>query len=123
MPLVTPQNELAFQTKFKSLPYGYDKPGKGANNGIFGQPFVVKDHTKVKTEDLGRSGGEDFLVRGGLLAPVRSVQDASRLFQLFTQTPVGAFFTLKQNLLSRVGTDMDGGYTTFTAGMEKFLLH
>ena len=120
MPLVTPQNELAFQTKFKSLPYGYDKPGKGANNGIFGQPFVVKDHTKVKTEDLGRSGGEDFLVRGGLLAPVRSVQDASRLFQLFTQTPVGAFFTLKQNLLSRVGTDMDGGYTTFIAGTESF---
>lgn len=118
MPLVTPQNELAFKTKFKSLPYGYDKPGKGANNGIFGQPFVVKDHTKVKTEELGRSGGEDFLVRGGLLAPVRSVQDASRLFQLFTQTPVGAFFTLKQNLLSRVGTDMDGGYTTFTAGEE-----
>ena len=118
MPLVTPQGELAFQTKFKDLPYGYDKPGKGANNGIFGQPFVVKDHTKIKTEDLGRSGGEDFLVRGGLLAPVRSIQDASRLFQLFTQTPVGAFFTLKQNLLSRIGTDMDGGYTTFTAGTE-----
>jgi hypothetical protein len=118
MPLVTPQNELAFQTKFKSLPYGYDKPGKGANNGIFGQPFVVKDHTKVKTEELGRSGGEDFLVRGGLLAPIRSIQDASRLFQLFTQTPVGLFFTLKQNLLSRIGTDMDGGYTTFKAGTE-----
>ncbi len=118
MPLVTPQGELEFQTKFKNLPYGYDKPGKGANNGIFGQPFVVKDHTKVKTEELGRSGGEDFLVRGGLLAPVRSVQDASRLFQLFTQTPVGLFFTLKQNLLSRIGTDMDGGYTTYTAGAE-----
>lgn len=118
MPLVTPQGELEFQTKFKDLPYGYDKPGKGANNGIFGQPFVVKDHTKVKTEELGRSGGEDFLVRGGLLAPVRSVQDASRLFQLFTQTPVGLFFTLKQNLLSRIGTDMDGGYTTYTAGAE-----
>jgi hypothetical protein len=118
MPLVTPQGELAFKTKFKDLPYGYDKPGKGANNGISGQPFVVKDHTKVKTEDLGRSGGPDFLVRGGLLAPTRSVQDASRLFQLFTQTPVGAFFTLKQNLLSRIGTDMDGGYTTFKAGVE-----
>ncbi len=118
MPLVTPQGELAFKTKFKSLPYGYDKPGKGANNGTLGQPFVVKDHTKVKTEDLSKTGGPDFLVRGGLLAPVRSIQDASRLFQLFTQTPVGAFFTLKQNLLSRVGTDMDGGYTTFTAGKD-----
>jgi hypothetical protein len=118
MPLVTPQGELAFKTKFKSLPYGYDKPGKGANNGTLGQPFVVKDHTKVKTEDLSKTGGPDWLVRGGLLAPVRSVQDASRLFQLFTQTPVGSFFTIKQNLLSRVGTDMDGGYTTFTAGIE-----
>lgn len=112
MPLVTPQNELAFKTKFKSLPYGYDRPGKGANNGIFGQPFVVKDHTKVKTEDLSKTGGPDWLVRGGLLAPTRSLQDASRLFQLFTQTPIGGFFTIKQNLLSRVGTDMDGGYPT-----------
>ena len=118
MPLVTPQGELAFKTRFKTLPYGYDKPGKGANNGILGQPFIVKDHTKVTTEELGKTGGPDFLVRGGLLAPARSLQDASRLFQLFTQTPVGAFFTLKQNLLSRIGTDMDGGYTTFKAGIE-----
>ena len=116
MPLVTPQGELAFQTRFKSLPYGYDRPGKGANNGTLGQPFVVKDHTKVTTEQLRRTGGPDFLVRGGLLAPVRSAQDFSRLFQLYTQTPVGLFFTLKQNLLSRIGTDMDGGYTTFKAG-------
>ena len=119
MPLVTPQNELAFQTRFKNLPYGYDRPGKGANNGTLGQPFVVKDHTKVKTEQLRKTGGPDFLVRGGLLAPVRSVQDASRLFQLYTQTPVGTFFTLKQNLLSRIGTDMDGGYTSFTSFIGK----
>ena len=55
MPLVTPQNELAFQTRFKNLPYGYDRPGKGANNGTLGEPFVVKDHTKVKTEQLRNS--------------------------------------------------------------------
>lgn len=110
MPLVTPTGELAFKTKFKSLPFGYDKPGKGANNGTLGQPFVVKDHTKVSTEDLGKTGGPDFLVRGGLLAPIRSVEDASRLSQLFTQTPAGAFFTTKQNLLSLTGTDIDGGY-------------
>jgi len=110
MPLVNPQGELAFKTKFKSLPFGYDKPGKGANDGILGQPFIVKDHTKVSTEDLGKTGGPDVLVRGGLLTPIRSIEDASRLFQLFTQTPAGRFFTTKQNLLSRTGTDIDGGY-------------
>ena len=33
MPLVTPQGELAFKTRFKDLPFGYDRPGKGANDG------------------------------------------------------------------------------------------
>ena len=118
MPLVTPQGELAFKTRFKTLPYGYDKPGKGANNGTLGQPFIIKDHTKVTTEELGKTGGPDFLVRGGLLAPIRSAEDASRLFQLFTQTPAGAFFTTKQNLLSRTGTDIDGGYPLLAAPLR-----
>lgn len=110
MPLVTPQGELAFKTKFKSLPFGYDKPGKGANNGTLGQPFVVKDHNNISTEDLGKTGGPDVLTRGGLLTPIRSLEDASRLTQLFAETPAGRFFTVKQNLLSRTGTDIDGGY-------------
>ena len=110
MPLVTPQGELAFKTRFKTLPYGYDKPGKGANNGTLGQPFIIKDHTKVTTEELGKTGGPDVLVRGGSLVPARSVEDASRLTQLFAETPAGRFFTTKQNILSRTGTDIDGGY-------------
>lgn len=118
MPLVTPTGELAFKTKFKSLPFGYDKPGKGANDGTLGQPFIVKDHTKVSTEDLGKTGGPDVLVRGGLLTPIRSIEDASRLFQLFSETPAGRFFTTKQNLLSRTGTDIDGGYPLLASPLK-----
>jgi hypothetical protein len=102
---------LDLKTDLKSLKYGQDRPGGGSSK----QPFVVKDFNDISTEELGRTGGPDWLVRGGLLAPVRSVQDASRLFQLFTQTPVGSFFTIKQNLLSRVGTDIDGVYPLLAA--------
>ena len=118
MPLVTPQGELAFKTKFKSLPFGYDKPGKGANNGTLGQPFVVKDHNNISTEDLGKTGGPDVLTRGGLLTPIRSLEDASRLTQLFAETPAGRFFTVKQNLLSRTGTDIDGGYPLLASPLK-----
>ena len=118
MPLVTPQGELAFKTKFKTLPFGYDKPGKGANNGTLGQPFVVKDHNNISTEDLGKTGGPDVLTRGGLLTPIRSLEDASRLTQLFAETPAGRFFTVKQNLLSRTGTDIDGGYPLLASPLK-----
>lgn len=97
---------IDLKTDLKSLKYGQDRPGGGSSK----QPFIVKDLNNIEIEDLGRTGGPDWLVRGGLQAPARSLQDASRIFQLFTQTPVGSFFTVKQNLLSRVGTDMDGGY-------------
>lgn len=105
---------LDLKTDLKSLKYGQDRPGGGSSK----QPFIVKDFNDISTEELGRTGGPDWLVRGGLLAPVRSVQDASRLFQLFTQTPVGSFFTFKQNLLSRVGTDIDGGYPLLAAPLK-----
>ena len=113
MPLVN------LKTNLKSLRFGKDRPGGGSSK----QPFIQLPYfpynttvnggdalTPIKTEDLGRTGGPDFILRGGLLVPTRSVQDASRLFQLFTQTPAGLQFTAKQNILSRIGTDMDAGY-------------
>ena len=113
MPLVN------LKTNLKSLRFGKDRPGGGSSK----QPFIQLPYfpynttvnggdalTPIKTEDLGRTGGPDFILRGGLLVPTRSVQDASRLFQLFTQTPRGLQFTAKQNILSRIGTDMDAGY-------------
>jgi len=113
MPLVN------LKTNLKSLRFGKDRPGGGSSK----QPFIQLPYfpynttvnggdalTPIRTEDLGRTGGPDFILRGGLLVPTRSVQDASRLFQLFTQTPAGLQFTAKQNILSRIGTDMDAGY-------------
>ena len=104
MPLIN------LKTDLKSLKFGKDRPGGGSSQ----QPFISKTNIDdIKTEDLGRSGGPDFLLRGGLLTPIRAAEDASRLFQLFTKTNTGVLFTAKQNLLSRIGTDMDGGYPEF----------
>lgn len=125
---------IDLKTNLKSLKYGKDRPGGGSSN----QPFIVQeDIDAITTEDLGRTGGADFILRGGYLTPARAATDLSRLFKLFTQggyqvdfsldtdpfglnpsSPdrnisfgtFGAAFTAKQNLLSRIGTDIDGGY-------------
>jgi hypothetical protein len=98
---------IDLKTNLKSLKYGKDRPGGGSSS----QPFIVQQNLDaITTEDLGRTGGPDFVLRGGALVPTRSAEDFSRLFKLFTETPVGSGFTIKQNLLSRIGTDMDGGY-------------
>tara|TARA_R110001632_G_scaffold60055_1_gene145917 strand:+ start:630 stop:2441 length:1812 start_codon:yes stop_codon:yes gene_type:complete len=113
---------IDLKTDLKSLGFGMDRPGGNVTSmGSSPQPFPIpftKDINDIKTEDLGQNGGTDFLVRGGLLAPVRSLQDASRLYQLFTKTPVGTQFTVKQNLLSRMGTDIDGGYPLLAAPLK-----
>lgn len=111
MPLVDLQTDLT------SLRFGKDRPDAGSSK----QPFIVGKPLNQRiaqdgVETLGTTGGPDFLLRGGLLAPVRAATDASRLFQLFTQTYTGALFTAKQNLLSRIGTDVDGGYPILTPG-------
>ncbi len=108
---------IDLKTDLKSLRFGMDRPGMGSSQQPFSVPFQ-RDLNDIKTEDLGQNGGTDFLVRGGLLAPVRSLQDASRLYQLFTKTPVGTQFTIKQNLLSRMGTDIDGGYPLLAAPLK-----
>ena len=125
---------IDLKTNLKSLKFGQDRPGGGSSN----QPFIVQgDIDAITTEDLGRTGGADLILRGGYLTPARAATDLSRLFKLFTQggyqiglsidtdpfgfnpsSPdlnvsfgtFGASFTAKQNLLSRIGTDLDGGY-------------
>lgn len=125
---------IDLKTNLKSLKFGQDRPGGGSSN----QPFIVQgDIDAITTEDLGRTGGADLILRGGYLTPARATKDLSRLFKLFTQggyqiglsidtdpfgfnpsSPdlnvsfgtFGASFTAKQNLLSRIGTDIDGGY-------------
>lgn len=105
MPLVD------LKTDLKSLKYGKDRPGGGSSK----QPFVqtsAKNSFDLPVSRLGNNvagipAGPDFILRGGLLAPVRAAKDVSRLVQLFTQTSRGLQFTAKMNVLSRASVETE----------------
>ncbi len=81
-------------TKFRSLKYGNDRLNGGSSN----QPYI---QTPILEKSPG-TGGPDFLLRGGLLIPDRTLKDVSRITQMFfdTRSPNGLLFTAKQNILS-----------------------
>jgi hypothetical protein len=91
---------ISRNTDLKSLRYGKDRVGGGNSN----QPYI-KSPIPENRNQLDRSGGIDFLLRGGTLTPSRAVEDVSRLTKMFAdfKSPNGALFTAKQNLLSRTG--------------------
>ena len=72
MPLVN------LTTNLKSLRYGKDVPGGGNSR----QPYVTRSIPK-DMDDIGRTGGPDFLLRGGTLLPRRIGNDVSRLAKMF----------------------------------------
>ena len=99
-----------------SIPFGKDRPGGGSSN----EPLIVSKEGSLKRyvdRFASQINSEDFLLRGGTLAPVRAIEDASRIFQLFTQTTRGPLFIAKQNLLSNLGTSLDGGYNVVVQGL------
>ena len=95
MPLIN------LQTDLRSLRFGNDRPGGGSSN----QPYIQKSipAPEDSPSNLFNTGGKDVLIRGGLLAPIKGVNDVSRLSQMFFdfKSPSGPLFTAKQNLLSR----------------------
>tara|TARA_Y100001963_G_scaffold156896_1_gene251632 strand:- start:582 stop:3158 length:2577 start_codon:yes stop_codon:yes gene_type:complete len=95
---------INLQTNLKSLKFGNDRPG-GGNSG---QPYK----TRPIDQKQSTTGGPDFLLRGGSLAPVRAVRDVSRLTKFFFdfKNPNGVLFLAKQNVLSRqnVQTEVSG---------------
>jgi hypothetical protein len=95
MPLIN------LQTNLRSLRFGNDRPGGGSSN----QPYIQKSipAPEDSPSNLFNTGGKDILNRGGLLAPIKGVDDVSRLSQMFFdfKSPSGPLFTAKQNLLSR----------------------
>jgi hypothetical protein len=95
MPLIN------LQTNLRSLRFGNDRPGGGSSN----QPYIQKSipAPEDSPSNLFNTGGKDILNRGGLLAPIKGVEDVSRLSQMFFdfKSPSGPLFTAKQNLLSR----------------------
>ena len=122
-------------TNLKSLRFGKDTVG-GGNSA---QPFIVRD-IPDDLSDVGRTGGPDFLLRGGSLLPRIAVNDTLRISKLFYpgrggrintanlddplgvdasnngRRPVnliGTLFTAKQNLLSLTNVNSGAGYKTF----------
>ena len=85
-------------TAFKSLKFGNDRPGGGDS----GQPYIKTPIDKPNTPALN----SDFLLRGGISAPLNAAEDVARLTKYFFdfKNPSGLLFTAKQNLLSRTGT-------------------
>ena len=96
---------LDLKTNLKSLRYGKDRPFGGSSN----QPYIKGD-IDVKDSEVGRTGGPDFLLRGGTLVPRKVANDVSRMTQMLvdTQSPNGPLFVAKQNLLSRTAIPADG---------------
>jgi hypothetical protein len=89
---------ISQNTNLKSLRYGKDRVGGGTSN----QPYI-KSPIPEKENQLDRTGGVDFLLRGGTLTFSRAAKDVSRLTKMFFdfKSPNGVLFTAKQNLLSR----------------------
>ena len=106
MPLVS------MTTNLKSLRFGNDTVGGGNSN----QPYIVTPIPE-KFSDIGRTGGPDFLLRGGTLLPKVTVQDTSRLFKMFFdfRSPAGPLFVVKQNVLSLSNVNSSAGYVSWSA--------
>jgi len=100
---------IDLKTDLKSLRYGKDRPFGGSSN----QPYIERD-IDVKDSEVGRTGGPDFLLRGGTLIPRRVANDVSRMTQMFfdLKSPNGVLFTAKQNVLALSGTDFKAGPST-----------
>jgi len=122
---------ISQNTNLKSLRYGKDRVGGGSSN----QPYI-KSSIPENSNQLDRSGGVDFLLRGGTLTPSRAIKDVSRLTKMFFdfKSPNGVLFTAKQNLLSRTGVKTqasgilnEGAYlptsTILQAGGNAFGIH
>jgi len=98
------------RTDLKSLKFGKDIVGGGNSN----LPYVVKD-IPSSFQDVGRTGGPDFLLRGGTLFPRAVVNDVSRMTQMLVdfRTPNGPLFIAKQNVLSLSNVNTKTGYIKY----------
>ena len=107
-------------TNLKSLKFGVgtasDRPGGGFSN----QPYILKDIPSDSSDpsNVFNTGGTDSLLRGGLMAPIKAVNDVSRLTQMFfdLKSPNGLLFIAKQNVLSRTSVKTEASIGPGTAG-------
>jgi hypothetical protein len=82
-------------------PYGWNK--KSSDVGI---GDMLEDFAESYEATIGKANIGDFIIRGGVLAPLRALRDSIRLTRFFSdiKNPKGILFLTKQNLLSRIGT-------------------
>ena len=97
-------------TNLKSFRYGKDTVGGGKSN----QPYVTRSIPN-DLSDVGRTGGPDFLLRGGTLLPRAIGNDVSRLTQMLVdfRSPNGPLFIAKQNVLSLTNVNSSVGYKVY----------
>ena len=99
------------QTDLTKLKFGKDTLGGGNSN----QPYVIK---KIPSsfQDVGRTGGPDFLLRGGTLFPRAVINDVSRMTQMLFdfRSPNGPLYLAKQNVLSLSNVNTSTGYLNWT---------
>jgi hypothetical protein len=86
-------------TSLKSIPFGGDQPGGGNSK----QPYIRKS---IDEKQHNPAYNNEYLVRGGIEAPLSAAEDVVRLTKYFldVQNPQGLLFVAKQELLSRTGT-------------------
>ena len=99
-------------TQLKSLKFGKDRPGGGDS----GQPFIK---TPIPTNFKNPQSFNDFILRGGIRAPLDAAKDAARLSKYFFdfKSPSGLLFTAKQNLLSKAGTKTEASKGSLNEGI------
>lgn len=103
---------IDLKTDLKSLRFGKDRVGGGNSN----QPYIVAPIPEGFS-GVGRTGGPDFLLRGGTLLPKVVIQDVSRLTKMFFdfRSPSGPLFIAKQNVLSLTNVNSSAGYVAWEA--------
>ena len=107
------------QTDLKSLRYGNDRLGAGMSEGS-GQPYIRQPIPEGSINS--GLGDEDFLLRGGSLAPGAITRDVSRLEKMFTdlRSPNGILFSLKQESLSRSSVNVKAVENTGASFLSNF---
>jgi len=102
---------LDLKTDLKSLKFGNPPASDRPGGGNSGQPYITDP---ISSDIIPQS--EDFLLRGGLNAPLDAANDVIRLTKFFgdLKSPRGVLFTSKQNILSRIGaaTQASGNQST-----------
>lgn len=91
---------LTYKTDLKSLKFGKDRLGGGSSN----QPYIKSKIPSNEDTISGNLGDRDFLLRGGIGAPLDALDDVVRLGKYFTdlKSVSGPLFVAKQNILSRI---------------------